>query len=169
MFAELVLELESSFSGETPHLVDVMGELFQELNLSDQWKGQFFTPQHVCDLVGRLGVGDNEKVQDEIAKCGYFTIREPCCGAGAMIYGAVNAMYEIGLNPNKQVLVVAGDIDERCVLMTYIQCSLYGIPAIVQHKDAFTDRVISPSWFTPTYVWFNRRWSEWNNLERCTV
>lgn len=165
MFAELVLELENNCSGKSTHMKDVLGELFQESNFNDQWKGQFFTPQHICDLTGKLVIGDNEKVQTEIKQRGYFTIYEPCCGGGAMIYGAVNAVCEIGLNPNKNVLVFAGDIDERCVFMTYIQCSLYGIPAIVIQKDAIINKVFGEAWYTPLYVFYNRRWN--NEMKEC--
>ena len=160
MFAELVLELESNFTGNRlPHLVDVLGELFHELNFNDHWKGQFFTPQHICDLTGKLVIGDNEKIQKEISERGYFTVYEPCCGGGAMIYGAVNSMFEIGLNPNKNVLVVAGDIDERCVFMTYIQCSLYGIPAVIRQKNALKDEFLGEVWFTPLYILNKWRWN----------
>ena len=159
MFAELDLELDSNFSGEKPHLVDVLGELFHELNFNDSWQGQFFTPQSVCDMAGKIVIGDNDEVQKAISERGYFTINEPCCGGGAMIYGAVNAMFDMGLKPNRDVLVIAGDIDERCVFMTYIQCSLYGIPAIIQQKNALTGEVFSPAWLTPLYVMFKWRWN----------
>ena len=43
MFAELVLEMEN----HSEHLVDVLGELYQELNFHDEWKGQFFTPENI--------------------------------------------------------------------------------------------------------------------------
>ena len=110
-------------------------------------------------MAGKIVIGDNDEVQKAISERGYFTINEPCCGGGAMIYGAVNAMFDMGLKPNRDVLVIAGDIDERCVFMMYIQCSLYGIPAIIQQKNALTGEVFSPAWFTPLYVMFKWRWN----------
>lgn len=166
MFTELMFELERSFKGKQPHLVDVLGELFHELNFNDEWKGQFFTPQHICDMAGKLVIGDNSKVEKEIDEHGYFTIYEPCCGGGAMIYGAINAMFEIGFNPNKDVLIIAGDIDERCIFMTFIQCSLYGIPAVIQQKNALTAEVLSPAWVTPVFTWHSWRY---NNLQKESV
>ncbi len=95
MFNELVEELQSYCnSGESIHLTDVLGELFHELDFNDKWKGQFFTPQHICNLMGKTAVGENDSFKNEIAKKGYFTVLEPCCGGGAMIYGVANAMFE---------------------------------------------------------------------------
>ena len=61
MFTELVEELQSYCSDkESVHLTDVLGELFHELNFNDAWKGQFFTPQNVCDLMGQIVIGDGK-------------------------------------------------------------------------------------------------------------
>ena len=159
MFAELVEELQSYCPcKESVHLTDVLGELFHELNFNDAWKGQFFTPQPVCDLMGEMTLDSD--VKNLIAEKKYFTVNEPCCGGGALIYGLANAMNKIGLNYNKEVLVFANDIDERCVFMTYIQCSLYGIPAVIQQKDSLSGEPLSPPWFTPLFVWYSWRWSD---------
>jgi len=127
MLAELTLELENACRSR---YVDVLGELFHTLDFQDEWKAQFFTPQHVSDMAGKLVISGNE-VKNAIDEKGFITINEPCCGGGSMIFGGLNAMREYGLNPCTQALVVAGDLDIRCVHMTYIQLSLYGIPAIV--------------------------------------
>ena len=156
MFAELVLEMEN----HSEHLVDVLGELYQELNFNDEWKGQFFTPQPVSDLMGRLAF--NDKAYKEK---GYITVHEPCCGGGSIIYGFANAMRDAGLNYQKDSLIFANDIDERCVFMTYIQCSLYGIPAIVQQKDELQDKVLGDAWFTPMFVLYSWRWKNVLNRE----
>ena len=161
MFNELVEELQSYCNGgESIHLTDVLGELFHELDFNDKWKGQFFTPQHICDLMGETAIGENGSFKTEIKEKGYFTVLEPCCGGGAMIYGVANAMFEAGMNFNKDALFFANDIDERCIFMTYIQCSLYGIPAIVQQKNSLTNQILSPPWFTPVFVWHSWRWND---------
>lgn len=161
MFVELVKELQSYCPDkESAHLTDVLGELFHELDFNDAWKGQFFTPQCVCDMMAQMSLGDGESHKKIIAEKNYFTVNEPCCGGGAIIYGLANAMNKIGLNYNKEVLVFAGDIDERCVFMTYIQCSLYGIPAIVQQKNSLSNEILSPSWFTPLFILYSWRWAD---------
>ena len=73
-----------------------------------------------------------EKIID---KNGYITLSEPCCGAGAMILGFVKALKDEDINYQQNLLVYAVDISEICAYMTYVQLSLYGIPAIVVRKD----------------------------------
>ena len=64
----------------------------------------------------------------------------------------MNAMKELNLNPCKQALIYATDIDLRCVCMCYIQLSLYGVPAVVMQKDALTNKVYNAPFFTPVYI-----------------
>ena len=46
----------------------------------------------------------------------------------------LNSLKEKGYNYQHQLFVEAVDIDELCFMMTYIQLSLYGIPARVMHS-----------------------------------
>ena len=165
MFTELVMELENYCRKDSMHLKDVLGEILSESGLNNHWKGQFFTPQSVSNLMGASVLGDVDECKKIIAEHGFLTVCEPCCGGGSIICGFANAMHEIGLNPQKDVLIYACDIDERCVFMTYIQCSLYGIPAIVQQRNFLTGEILSEPWFTPLFVLNSRRygdsWKEW--------
>jgi type I restriction-modification system DNA methylase subunit len=126
---------------------DVLGALFHELELHNKYKGQFFTPMHVCTLMGAL-VGVDKK---DIEEHGYTTMNEPCCGSGAMILGFINSMIDAKLNHQKQLLVIAQDIDIKCVHMTYLQLALAGVPAVVIHGNTLTLEEWS-HWFTPMYV-----------------
>ena len=158
MYAELVLELES-YVPDDYH--DVLGEIFHEMEFQNQWRGQFFTPQHVCNMMGLICF-DEGMIKAEVERRGFVTMNEPAVGAGALIYGAMNAMKRYGFNPTKQFLVIAGDIDERCVLMCYIQCSLYELPAIIRHQNSLTGETFGAPWITPVFnfdgwIWRYRR------------
>ena len=52
-------------------------------------------------------------------------------------------------------MIQATDLDVRCVHMTYLHLSLYGIPAVIVHGNTITldeyDR-----WYTPAYLW--KKW-----------
>ena len=148
IFSELILELEDACKSRYR---DVLGEIFHEMEFHDKWKGQFFTPQSVSDMMGEIVLNDSA-VEEKIAQRGFITINEPCCGAGSIILGAMNAMKELGLNPCKQALIFATDIDLRCVCMCYIQLSFYGVPAVVTQKDALSDKVYNAPFFTPVYI-----------------
>ena len=148
MFKELLLEMETY---QPPHYTDVLGELFHELNFNDEWKGQFFTPQNVCDMMSMMTF-DSNAVKAAIDGKGYVAINEPCCGGGAIILGAANAMNKLGFNPQRHMLTIATDLDERCVHMCYIQCSLYGLPVAVQQMDSLRQIPYGAPWLTPIFV-----------------
>lgn len=144
MLRLVVMELLESGS-----LYDVLGYIFEKLELNDVDSGQVFTPNHVCELMGDLAIDDECK--REIEKNGYISVYEPASGSGAMIIGVAKAMLKHNLDYQQQMLVVAEDIDITCVYMTYLQISLYKIPAIVIHGDSLGDEVWS-KWYTPTYM-----------------
>ena len=102
---------------------DVLGEVFHGLELHNKYHGQFFTPNHVCELMGRMTVGS--ETEDAIQKQGYISLCEPC--------------------------VTACDIDIKCVHMAYLQLSLYGIPAVIVHGNSLTLEEWS-KWYTPAYM-----------------
>lgn len=126
---------------------DVLGKIFMELELGNKWTGQVFTPLNLADLLATIAFKE-----DEIKEKGYITVTDPAVGGGVTIIGFVRAMIEQGYNPQKQLLVICGDLDIKAAHMTYIQLSLLGIPAIVKNQDALTLETMS-IWYTPTYIW----------------
>ena len=144
MFVHLIGELQRY--AECPK--DVLGMVFHDLELHNKYKGQFFTSQDICDMMGKMSIGKADKV---IPKRGYLTVYEPCCGGGAMVLGFARAMRECKFDYQKQMVVTATDIDIKCVYMTYIQLSLYGIPAVVIHGNTLSMEEWS-RWYTPVYL-----------------
>lgn len=55
-----------------------------------------------------------------------------------MILGFAKALKNRGINYQQHLFVDAVDIAPTCVYMTYIQLSLYGIPAIVHCGDTLS-------------------------------
>lgn len=145
MFAELVNVLEQCAKDED--ITDVLGRVFHELELHNTWHGQFFTPQSVADFMGEISI---DGVDSTIARRGYVTVCEPCCGSGVMVISFAKAMQKSKLNYCSQMVVDATDIDIKCVHMAYIQLSLYGIPAIIRHGNSLTMEEWS-QWYTPVY------------------
>lgn len=146
LFACLVLALEKDL--ETKGFVDVLGVLFHELELHNHYVGQFFTPQNVCNMMGEITIGEPAT---ELEEKGFISVLEPCIGSGAMVLGFAQAFSNRKFNPQKQLVVKGIDIDIKCVHMTYIQLSLYGIPAVVVHGNTLTNEEWS-HWYTPTYI-----------------
>lgn len=152
MLAELVLALEYEYQAGS--FVDVLGKLFHDLELHNKYKGQFFTPQHICTMMGKMLLGDSDAA---IAERGFIPLLEPTCGSGAMVLGFAQAMRDSGYNHSEQLLVTAIDIDIKCVYMCYLQLSLYGIPAAVIHGNSLSNEVWS-TWYTPVYIFGGWSW-----------
>ncbi len=128
---------------------DVLGEVFHGLELHNKYKGQFFTPNHICEFMGHAVIaGDTEKVINEK---GYVSVCEPCVGSGGLVIGLAAAMADHKYNYQTEMCVTACDIDIKCVHMAYLQLSLYGIPAKIIHGNSLTGEQWSV-WYTPTYI-----------------
>jgi type I restriction-modification system DNA methylase subunit len=122
MFAEIVLALEQE------GITDVLGEMYMELELYNHWRGQFFTPEPICRMMGRMVGAD---VVDLIKQQGFITVNDPCCGSGAMLIAFTHNCMDEGVNFQHDVLFVGQDVDPVVARMCYIQMSLLGMPGYV--------------------------------------
>lgn len=135
MFGILVLMYESK-----NEITDILGEFYMLNKIGDKGLGQFFTPFHISEFMSKA-IMDKEDSNRIIAENGFITMCEPCCGAGGMILGAAKALKEQDINYQQDLLVYAIDISDICAYMTYVQLSLYGIPAIVYCGDSITQKM----------------------------
>lgn len=151
---------------------DFLGQLFMSLNLGNHWKGQFFTPYHVCEMMAEINLNDAPKIIEEQ---GFVSINDCACGAGATLIAAANVLQKHKINYQHHALFVAQDIDRIAGLMCYIQLSLLGCPGYVVIADSITNpvtgKILSPDhndgqefWFTPLYAMFAIRQHLGGNL-----
>lgn len=124
-FAEL-LALTVEALTEQPR--DFLGECFHELELYNQYKGQYFTPFDISRMMARISLAG---LEEKIRQRGYLELNEPTCGSGGMVIAAAEEFKARGLNPLNTLFAVAQDIDRKCCNMAYIQLSLLAIPAAV--------------------------------------
>lgn len=143
-YLELIDIVKQTFAENADDPVDILGVVFHELNLHDAWHGQFFTPNDVARLMAML-VNPASEDENEI-----ITLNEPTCGSGTMVIAAAWAMNNCGKDYSKKLLAIAQDIDIRCVWMSYIQLSLYKIPAVIAHGNSLTEEVWA-KWYTASY------------------
>ena len=86
---------------------DILGDLFQgAINYGE--RGQFFTPENLCSLMGQLAGGEHDAAATRVV--------DPCCGSGRMLLAAAN------VNRNRQF--IGQDADSRCVRITAINLGL---------------------------------------------
>lgn len=112
---------------------DFLGDMFMELELYNKWKGQFFTPYHLCVLMSRLTFNIEDYKDGRIV-----TLNEPTCGGGAMVIAYCETLQINKINFQTQLQVVAQDIDYISCCMTYIQLSLLGCDAAIVHGNTLT-------------------------------
>lgn len=145
---------------------DFLGEMYMKLKLGNHWKGQFFTPYHVCEFMA-----DVTGCEKEIEQKGYISVCDPCVGGGAMLIAAANSMKKSGVNYQNHAVFVGQDLDRVVALMAYIQLSLLGCPGYIFVGNSLTNPATGPVlfpqenegqelWITPmflTNVWETRR------------
>lgn len=59
VFAQMLAEVAMEMEREPDQ--DLLGELFMALGLSNEWKGQFFTPYSVCRAMSGMTYGDDPR------------------------------------------------------------------------------------------------------------
>lgn len=117
---------------------DFLGTVFMALNLGDCYRGQYFTPPHLSNSVAKIVL---QGCSDVIERKGFIALSEPACGSGVMVIEAVNTLYELGFNPQKQLWVECRDIDFIAAMMCYIQLTLLHIPAEVIVGNTLSNEV----------------------------
>lgn len=154
-----IFALLSSVVYDDGEFNDYLGELFMRCNQGEKRAGQFFTPYHVSKFMAEITVTDSEIKNGEI-----ITVNDCCCGGGGMLVAAVDVLKNrYGVNYARDCFIDAGDIDERCVHMTYLQLSLAGVPAIIKHQDALSRKLWSV-WKTPAYLFQYLRFRKFESL-----
>lgn len=150
---------------------DFLGALYMSLGLGDHWKGQFFTPYHLCEAMAMMVEDD---ILSEVHTKGFITMNDCACGGGATLIAGFNQakaqLEKEGLNAQNHVLIAAQDLSEMTALMCYIQLSLLGVAAVVKIGNTLTEPLNGDHllfmeskpelWFTPMYnfpVWSARR------------
>lgn len=134
---------------------DYLGELYMQSGTKSELAGQYFTPYHIAHCMAQMAFsGDDPRLND------ILTLNEPTCGSGVMVLATADALWSKNVNYTRHLFVVATDIDPRCVHMCYVQLSLAGIPAIIEQRDALTQKLIGETWKTPALMY---QWTRFRN------
>ena len=158
----MIYQLLSSVVYDDGCFDDYLGELFMRCEQGNSGTGQFFTPYHVSKLMAKMILGS--EVVEKAEKDEVITVNDPCCGGGGMLMAALDVLKnDYHINYTRNCFIDCGDIDRRCVYMTYLQLSLAGVPAIVKHQDAIS-RELWSVWRTPAYIFQYSRFGRYENL-----
>lgn len=141
---------------EAHEFTDRLGNYYMDITSksSKKSRGEFYTPDCVSELAGRILFesvtakdGDPSKFDPKAIMEGKkpFALLEPCCGAGGMILKAAEQFSPVQLGGEKSYVdlmrVTAIDINPVACDMTYINVSLWGIPARVIQGNYVTKTI----------------------------
>jgi len=131
LFAEALAKLVIEMTGDGAGLVDVLGSFFQEY-ISFGRNGQFFSPQHICDMMTCMAgpVKQGNRILD------------PACGSGRMLLAAAKN--------NRNALFYGADIDENCAKMTVINLYLNCLYGEVAWMDSLSNKFYGAWEILPT-------------------
>lgn len=124
---------------------DFLGNAFQQLELSNHWHGQFFTPPAIARLMAELTFDGDDLVERE-----FITVNDPACGAGVALLATAQAVLARGINPQERLHATGQDIDPTAAHMAYVQLALSGIPATVIVGNTLTLET-REVWHTPAH------------------
>lgn len=131
-------------SGLSVCLGDFLGECYMDLEISNKYQGQFFTPYHVSKFMSLI-------VGIDLDENGKETISEPAVGSGGMIIARADVLQEQNINFQTAMEVQAVDTDKMCFFMSYIHFSLLHISAEVIWGDSLSCEVFE-IWHTPANI-----------------
>lgn len=147
MLALLVTALDNEFQ-------DFLGKVYMSLKIGSSANGQFFTPYCVSKMMSEINFIE---VEEKLKANDFITLSDPCCGSSGMIIAFAETMKNNNYNYQKQLFVEVIDIDEMCFMMSYIQLSLYGVPARLMLGDSIAwkfQRVLyTPLYFENGFEW----------------
>lgn len=151
VFAKLLFYVVEALSDNQEQ--DFLGTLYMRLKLSNGHLGQTFTPYHISELMATVCLA--EKLTEE-KKDKPIVVSDNCCGGGVMLIAAANVARKSGkVNPQKDMVFYAQDIDSTAALMCYIQLSLLGLKAVVKIGNALSEPMTEGDiekecvWITP--------------------
>ena len=124
---------------------DFLGHALEALGAANTRNGQFLTPVCVSRFMAQVGLRGLESKPGEVVR-----LSDPSCGSSVLLIEGAEKLLADGI-PQRDILLIAGDIDGRACDISYVQLALLGYAAVVQHMDALAQRRISPDRYTPGY------------------
>ena len=126
---------------------EFLGIVLEHIGASNTRNGQFLTPECVARMMAKClttNVAETHKDGEIIP------ISDPSCGASVLLIEQAEQLRESGI-PQSDIFVIAGDIDQRACDMSYIELSMLGYAAKVEHKDALSMTEYSKPRYTIGY------------------
>lgn len=124
---------------------DFLGHALESLSANNKNNGQFLTPVSVSRALARMSLSD---ALDNYEPGTPITLSDPACGSSVLLIEGAEELTRLGVR-QADIVIHAGDIDGRACDMSYVQMSLLGYAACVQHMDALSRVRYEPDRYTP--------------------
>ena len=120
MYKHYILHMNEVLNNKDWH--DFFGQIYEEYagRSRRDSKGQFFTPEHVCELMGAMIKSNTSTTGKGFA--------DPCCGSGRMLLS-----FHVKEPGN---YAVGCDLDRTCCLMTICNFLIHGVVGEVIWQDS---------------------------------
>jgi len=100
---------------------DTLGELYVQ-EVSKGHNGQYFTPEHVCDLMASITIAIPEDGK---------TVLDPACGSGRMLLAAAKI--------NRNLVLYGADVDTVCCKIAVANMLLQSLKGEIAHMDSLSN------------------------------
>lgn len=121
---------------------DAFGDFFMSnvSKTSQQYRGQFFTPHHICDFMAKITLDDKDEETEATVDCRGFgrrvVVSDCCCGSARLMLAAHATSCERGHRPS---YYVAEDIDRICCKMAAVNMCVHGMFGEVVCHDSLCE------------------------------
>ncbi len=129
-----------------------LGPVLEEIGAANTRNGQFLTPASIANVCGRICAGGIDHKPGEVVK-----VSDPACGCGVLLISQGEEMLKAGI-PQRDIFLVGGDIDLRGCDSTFVELTLLGYAARIDHQNAMTMQDISRPRFTPGFYLHGTQW-----------
>lgn len=126
---------------------EFLGAILERIGAANKAGGQFLTPRAVGAAMAMAEADECARghVPGEVIRIG-----DMACGASVLLVEMAERLIACGV-PQRDILVIAGDVDQRACDMSYVELSLLGYAAKVEHRDALAASDYSPPRYTAGY------------------
>lgn len=118
---EVFVEMASLIGELSEGFRDPLGELYMQ-KISHGHMGQYFTPEHVCELMAQLTSIPTENGQ---------IVLDPACGSGRMLLSAAKI--------NRNLRLYGADVDGLCCKMALMNMLLQSLTGEIAHMNSLSN------------------------------
>ena len=126
---------------------EFLGAILERIGAANKAGGQFLTPRAVG---AAMALAEADACARGHVPGKVIRIGDMACGASVLLVEMAERLIACGV-PQRDILVIAGDVDQRACDMSYVELSLLGYAAKVEHRDALAASDYSPPRYTAGY------------------